>query len=158
MSIPHYDDIDMNSCRIRALPSPVNADEAVRKDYVDALLVEPGTVTTHSGAGATGNVQFGTTTINTGTDVQYWIVDVLFEVPGNPSQAGFIHLKGFVSRGTGVPIVGFVTQVAEAITGTPALSLVVTGSNVSVQLALGAATGISWKARIRRITWAQFAP
>lgn len=114
----------------------------------------PGTVTRYSGTGATGNVDIETVIPGPNSDPEYWIVDLLLLTPTSKSQAGVIHMKGFHARGTGLPAVGSVSQVAESITGTPSLTLVTVGANVILRLALGAATGISWKAVIRRVPWA----
>lgn len=153
MSKPFVVDISMSAMgRIRDLLTPVNDDEAVRKDYVDGLTVG----TLYSGTGASGIVDFGTITVPTGTAPEEWLVDWMGYNPANQSQAGIMFMRGFVSRGSGSPVVGQVTNVAESMSGSPSMFMSFSGSNVFVRVNLSTQTNVSWKARVIRKPYASF--
>lgn len=145
-------DLQTGGRRITGLPTPSAADEAVRKDYVDGLA----SGTLYSGTGAAGTVTFGTVIVNTGTAPELWLVDWIGYNPSNPAQAGIMRMSGYVSRGTGNPIVGQITDVADAMAGTQSMVMAFTGANVFVQFNLGTQTNVSWKARIIRRPYASF--
>ena len=153
MSLPFLSDLDFSSiARARNLLTPVNDDEAVRKDYVDGIVLG----TLYSGAGASGTFTFGSITVNINTPPEMWVVDWIGYNPSNMAQAGIMRMAGFVSRGSGTPIVASSNTVSDTLSGPQTMTMVFTGSNVSTQVNLGTQTNVSWKARVRRYPFSSF--